>query len=348
MTADARATDPLIKKINKFVKDNIPLLKNIESFLDNSQNDIIYRIEKSYKLNMYLSNVKIMIITANEIERDTLFAFFAKNTRYCIKKIGRGNLIFSFIKIGSNDVVHIEPTSTGSYTKGGTGRIIKKAIKIAKPNIVISAGVAFGLRPNKDTLGDVLIGRQHFSYDKGAKISEGKINIKRLHIEEPDEYMLCRIQATIPTEKPICGRFQNMFNVILGNMLTGEFVIDFEQFKNMILSPFESFGVVGGEMEAYGLFEEIKNQNKVHCILIKGICDWGSGKNTIDKVDELKYNVKNDLQILAMLNTCEVCQRFLITEHLFSDEAIRGLKKKFWRIGIGKIISKFCCQSIEL
>ncbi len=347
MAKDKHDSDLTEKRIKEFVKNNIELLQKVEDFIDAGKENILFIREKSYKLNMYLANIKIMIITANEIERNTLFTFFAENTGYCIRKIGKGNLVFSFFKIGNSDVVHVEPTSTGAYTKGGTAKTIDAAIKRAKPNIVISAGVAFGLRPEKDDFGDVLIGRQHFSYDKGTKISEGKIDIKRLHIEEPDEYMLCRVQATIPTENPVYGRYNNKFKVVLGNMLTGEFVIDFEQFKNMIVSPFEPFGVVGGEMEAYGLFEEVKKKKRVHCVLIKGICDWGSGKNAIHDVAGLKYDLKNDLQTLAMLNTCEICQRFLVTDNLFSDESIRGIKKRFWRIGIGKLVRKTCCKSVS-
>lgn len=171
------------------------------------------------------------------------------------------------------------------------------------------------------------------------------MNIKRLHIEEPDEYMLCRIQTMIPMEKPMAGRFQNEFKTILGNMLTGEFVIDFEEFKNTIMSPFEPFGMVGGEMEAYGLFETVNQKKKVHCILIKGICDWGSGKNAVKDVPFLKRNIKNDLQALAMFNTCEVCRQFLGQGQLFSDEGIRGVKKNFWRWGIGAIIRKSCMKA---
>ncbi|MCM1543059.1 MAG: hypothetical protein NC121_17615 [Blautia sp.] len=323
-----------------FIKDNIKYIKVIESFTESRKEDILYITEKAYKLNMYLANVKIMIITANEVERETLFNFFAPNTKYCIIRIGKGNLIYSFFKIGHNNVVHVEPTSTGSYTKGGTGKIIEEALKIVKPNIVLSVGVAFGLRPDKNQLGDVLIGRQHFSYDKGTKMSEGKIDIKRLHIEEPDEYMLCRVQAMIPTESPMFGYWGNKFNVTLGNMLTGEFVIDYEEFKKMVFSPFEPFGVVGGEMEAYGLYEEVNQNQDVHCLLIKGICDWGSNKNDLKDVEGLHNNPKNNLQILAMFNTCEVCQRFLKDDKIFSDERIRGCKKRFWRIGIGLLIRK--------
>lgn len=328
------------QKAEKFAEDNVKILQHVESFIDSNKEDILYITEKVRKLNMYLANVKIMIVTANEVERDTLFGFFAKNTEYSIIRIGKKNIIYSFFKIGNNNVVHVEPTSTGSYTKGGIAKIIKKALKVVKPSIVLSVGVAFGLRPDKDTIGDVLIGRQHFSYDKGTKISEGKIDIKRLHIEEPDEYMLCRVQAMIPTETPIYGYLGNEFKVVLGNMLTGEFVIDFKDFNDMVFSPFKSFGVVGGEMEAYGLFEEVKQKKKVHCLLMKGICDWGSNKNAVKEIEGLKKDIKNDLQTLAMLNTCEICQCFLKDSNIFSDERIRGIKKCFWRIGIGALIRK--------
>lgn len=328
------------KKIEEFHEKNLAYLKMATEFRRDciKETDFIY--EKSNKINMYLSDVKIMIITANQIERDSLFAYFLKNSLHHIIKIAKGNIVYSFFKIGENKVVHIEPTSIGSYTHGGAASTISEAIKIVKPNIIISLGVAYGADYEKNEIGDVLVGRQHFSYDKATKVTEGKLNIKKLHIEEPDDYMLSRFKSNVFTEEKHYGLFGNIFDVILGNMVTGEFVVDSVGARNMIFSPFQPFGIVGGEMEAYGIFEEVNH--KAHCILMKGICDWAAGKN--DKLEESQYkdlgngyfeeelyNSKNAFQTLAMLNTCNVCEKFLVSKEIFSDLCIKGFKKNFWR-----------------
>lgn len=264
--------------VENFINENEELLNAVEKY-QQERKHINFIIENHKKINLYLSEVKIMLITANTIERDTLFTYFASHSLGHIVKIYKDNITYSFFKINNNKVVHIEPYGMGSYADGGIARIIDEAIEVADPSIIIMVGVAYGANYKKNQIGDVLIGRQHFSYDKSTKISNGELDIKRLHVEEPDGYMLSRLKANINLEDKANGIFDNKFSTVLGNMVTGEFVVDSVDFRNMIFSPFEPFGIIGGEMEAYGLYEKIKNEFEIHCILMKGICDWGAGKN---------------------------------------------------------------------
>lgn len=326
-------------KVARFYRENSDLLNFVTKFRRERIEEIDYIYDKYSRINMYLSEVKIMIVTANQIERDSLFAFFSRNNLHHIIKIAKENLVYSFFNIGENKVVHIEPTSTGAYTHGGAASAISEAIKVVKPNIIISLGVAYGADYEENEIGDVLVGRQHFSYDKSTKVSEGKLKIKKLHIEEPDDYMLNRFKSNVFTEEEHKGLFDNTFKVVLGNMVTGEFVVDSIDARNMIFSPFQPFGIIGGEMEAYGIFEEVNC--KAHCILMKGICDWAAGKNEklVKKYTDLGngygeeelYNPKNDFQTLAMLNTCNVCEKFLVSKEVFADLCVKGVKKRFWR-----------------
>lgn len=288
-------------------------------------------VENKKELYKYLSETKIMIITANEIEKTSLFAYAHKYNNSPFVQIGVGKIVYTFFGFSSMVVAHVE-INAGSYSHGGSSNVIKKIMKNAKPNIVILLGVAFGCDPSDTELGDVLVGRQHFSYDKSSKISEGNLSIKNLHIEEPDEYMLNRFKSLIITEDKIKGITEKSFQVVFGNMITGEFIVDSIDFREMIFKPFEAFGVIGGEMEAQGAFAEIKNDKKSHCILIKGICDWGAGKNEL--IDE--DNPKNKLQTLAALNACRVCYQLLSEENFYSDCRVRGLRN-FYNFIWGKL-----------
>ena len=327
------------EKNSRYFSKNRKVLSQAASFRRNAMEEVDFIFEKYSRINMYLSEVKIMIVTANQIERDSLFSYFSKRSLHHIVKIAKNKLVYSFFKIGENKVVHIEPTSIGSYAHGGAASAIAEALKVVKPSVIISLGVAYGADYEKNEIGDVLVGRQHFSYDKATKVSDGSLNIKKLHIEEPDDYMLSRFKSNVFTEEKHRGLFQNEFEVILGNMVTGEFIVDSIEIRNMIFSPFQPFGIIGGEMEAYGIFEEANG--KAHCILMKGICDWAAGKNDEIKVeledldnkliDEVSHNPKNDYQTLAMLNTCTICEKFLISKEVFADLHIKGIKKMFWR-----------------
>lgn len=332
-------------KVQKFWDDNKYILEDAVQFRKNNCKETDFIIENHYCINMYLSRVKIMIITANEIERNSLFAYFKHHNLHHIIRISKGNLVYHFFKIGKNRVVHIEPAIAGSYAKGGAASAISEAINTVHPKIIISLGVAYGSNFKKNEIGDVLVGRQHFSYDKSAKVSDGEIGIKMLHVEEADDYMLNRFKANVSLEEKTKGIFDNEFQTILGNMVTGEFVVDSIELRRMIFSPFQPFGIIGGEMEAYGIFEEVKLHKGIHCIMMKGICDWGAGKNSNIKTKKIiadsksknlisideDYNPKNDFQTIAMLNTCKVCEQFLASEKTFSDLRVKGIKKRFWR-----------------
>lgn len=320
------------QSVAEFVEDNRELLDYVNEFRKSNNQKKFVKVEEKRMLYKYLSDTKIMIITANEIEKTALFAYAYEQNKTPFIQIGLKDIVYTFFAFSSMVVTHVE-INAGSYSHGGSAEVIKKVMWRAKPNIVILLGVAFGCNPNKTELGDVLVGRQHFSYDKSSKISEGSLSIKKLHIEEPDEYMLNRFKALVVTEDRINGDFDKSFQVVFGNMITGEFVVDSIDFREMIFKPFEAFGVVGGEMEAQGAFAEIRKHKKVHCILIKGICDWGVGKNEQIEDD----NPKNKLQTYAALNACKVCCQLLSEGNFYSDCRIRGWIKRFYKSIYGEL-----------
>lgn len=320
------------KSVKDFVNDNINVLEYVNEFRKINYNNKFVKVEDEHMFYKYLSETKIMLITANEIEKTSLFAYAYKYNKTPFVQIAVENIVYTFFAFSAMVVVHVE-INAGSYSCGSSADVINKVMKKAKPNIVILLGVAFGCDYKKTNLGDVLVGRQHFSYDKSSKISNGNLSIKKLHVEEPDEYMLNRFKALVVTEDKIDSDFNKPFQVVFGNMITGEFVVDSINFREMISRPFEAFGVIGGEMEAQGAFGEVRKHKNSHCILIKGICDWGVGKN-----EELgNDNPKNKLQTLATLNACKVCYLLLSENNFYSDCKIRGLRKKIYKSILGRL-----------
>lgn len=320
------------QSVTEFVKDNQELLNYVNEFRKSNNCKKYVKVERKKMLYKYLSNTKVMIVTANEIEKTSLFAYAYEHNKTPFVQIGMKDTVYTFFAFSSMVVAHIE-INAGSYSQGGSADVIKKVMKKAKPNIVILLGVAFGCDSSKTELGDVLVGRQHFSYDKSSKISNGNLSIKNLHIEEPDEYMLNRFKSLIETEDKIDGDFNKQFQVFFGNMITGEFVVDSIDFREMIFKPFEAFGVIGGEMEAQGAFAELRKYKKSHCILIKGICDWGAGKNEQIEDD----NPKNKLQTYAALNACKICYQLLSERNFYSDCKVRGWRKWFYNSIYGEL-----------
>lgn len=74
-----------------------------------------------------------------------------------------------------------------------------------------------------------------------------------------------------------------MCQIHYGKVASGGFLLDnAELVSDLTRSPgFKD--IVGGEMEAWGLYQAAKNALEddhfvLHWIVVKGICDWGSGK----------------------------------------------------------------------
>ena len=145
----------ITENIRRFCERYRHLLDRASEFRRDSIGHVDFVFDKPSRINMYLSDVKIMIITANEIERDSLFSYYLENSMHHVIKIAKKNVVYSFFHIGDSKVVHVEPASLGSYAHGGSASTISEAIKVVKPSIVISLGVAFGADYTDHSLGDV-------------------------------------------------------------------------------------------------------------------------------------------------------------------------------------------------
>lgn len=372
-TEDKELKKKYEENVAKFIADNEETLSKANKMRKDFERTLKFN-EKKKRFYRELSNVKVLILTANETERETLFSCF---TIYpCCSDIVENNvvvripydeLIYSFFYINDIKVVHVEPEMTGSYSKGGTAETLYKTLKKVRPSVVVSLGVGFGYNIDKQSLSDVLVGRQFFSYDKSVKIEDEEISVKKLHIFESDESLLRKVKSTVSFEDKMTGIFDNRFRAHEGNIITGEYVVDSKNFRDLIFAPFKPFGVIGGEMEAFGMFRAIEKFNKKHCmktrgIMIKGICDWGVGKNAnksknndaldeeltttdiinnkpttckIEETETTKHQInedfKNNLQVLAMCNACTVCKKFLKDENILSDYRVYGHRKRFYR-----------------
>ena len=142
MEDNVNKKDKISNNIQNFVSENKDLLKTVKKFRKHNmkKNHIIKESHK--KLYKYLSDVKIMIITANEIEKTSLFSYAFYNNRTPFIQIGKGDIVYTFFTLGALILVHVE-INAGSNSHGGASDIIKKVIKEIAPSIIIILGVAF-------------------------------------------------------------------------------------------------------------------------------------------------------------------------------------------------------------
>lgn len=309
--------EELAERILKQIEHKEIVCKNIKSFLEQNGTDIekykkqlfLPEHHKIYreKFDKRIKNCKVLIISANYVEGVIV-------TRRLMQSSGKEKLdaytidghLYQFASINSIPVLHIWPTDKSSYTRYGSFSAVDAALDRFSPKYVLSVGVAFGIDPNKQSLGDVLIAKNLVFYDSFNKVTNGKIKLRPQDTYQIDADQKAQVhQLEMETPPESVGKFKWFFNALL----TGGTVLSDVDEKEKLLEAATGLGyeIVGGEMEAGGIYhacQRIKNR-KIPFFIIKGICDWGAEKNGWNDVIDNRQDgnvIKDCVQAFACDN----------------------------------------------
>ena len=251
-----------------------------------------------------LKSCRVMIISANYIEGVTVTRrLMEENHGEKLDGYALGAHWFQFASIDSIPVLHIWPSETSSFTQYGSFSAVDSALDLFQPKYVLSIGVAFGIDPQHQSMGDVLIAKDLILYDSFNKVSDGEIKLRPTDVYHIDGTFLAQVHQ-FSRERPTTSTdgFRWFFNA----MLTGGTVLSDANEKDKLLSAAQRIGytIIGGEMEASGIYyacKKIKGRD-IPFMTIKGICDWGAEKNSWKKVANGKYDsdiIKDCVQAFA-------------------------------------------------
>ncbi|SHL05222.1 hypothetical protein [Flavobacterium chilense] len=278
--------------------------ENLEHLIFPLQKGLITNISQSQK-KFYISNInehilkiqpevknqgklnsqpqitkKVLVVTTTKIETtefQTRMETEGLEPRFSTKD----TLTFWHYGIINNiDITMIKLTEMGSSKSGGSAISIMNSITHLNPDFIIMIGIAFGLRKDKQKIGDILVSRELQDYDS-QKISE-EVTIARGH--------------RIPAGPTLLNRFDNAAMVFssheveFGQILSGGTLADSKKFVEKLKEIFPE--AIGGEMEGAGLQSSCQDKSK-EWILIKGICDWGFDKNSPSKNADQKIAISN-------------------------------------------------------
>jgi nucleoside phosphorylase len=147
-----------------------------------------------------------------------------------------------------------------------------------KPHSVLMVGIAAAANP-KQTLGDLVVGREVYYYEMGKVIAEGKI-------PEPkqipaDSTLLDRAQALPNTPFPILvdrpDETTAFPSIEFGVIASGDKVISAESERDKIASVNRKIMAI--EMEGYGVTSAAWNSfERVRCLVIRSLCDYADNK----------------------------------------------------------------------
>lgn len=326
LTEETKAVIEEIKKFYIANKKECHAYYEISKKTNNIYSEYIFDDEDHkdafYKL---LVKTSIVIITANEYEKNILHMRCGseKIKHYQLNcfdnEICRIDINLYFIKIKDFDVLHLEARQTGSYTIGGSADLVRFVLDnpYLNPQCIISYGICFGNDYKKMSLGDTIIAEKIYPYFISTKISEIELTVTDNNVFKTDEKLRTRLKFL--KEK----HYFKDCRVRIGNLITGEAVISNALIKQIFIEAATNQPIHGGEMEGYGLFKECQSyRNRIPCLLVKSICDWGVAKN-INEIDNLDnsddfFNIKDELQAYASYKAYDILEKILDKEsHLF-------------------------------
>ncbi len=174
--------------------------------------------------------------------------------------------LFQFAIFYNMDLEFGPGADMGSSGPGGSFATTNDAIASVEPTYVISCGLAFGVDPTKQELGDVLVSQSVTCYEKGRQGTDGFIPRGARGVPA-DPFLLQAARVVRFDVRPI--------RCLSGLMLSGEKLIDDPVYKAQLLDREPE--AIGGEMEGSGIFDACY-RNTRRWIIVKGICDWAVNK----------------------------------------------------------------------
>lgn len=249
----------------------------------------------------------ILLVTATKVETTALHSkMLPVDGAEGLIKTKRNNAIYYFGLLGKWRVTHVECGDMGSTSSMGAILTVSNAIEKIKPKFALMVGIAFGVDPEKQNIGDVLVSKSIMNYEiqrvgadrkimRGSK-PEASNSLRTIFNNLGDwEYKLPNgLEATLE----VC------------DVLSGEKLIDNEDYRDELLQFFPT--AKGGEMEGAGLYAACQDK-KVDWILIKSICDFADGN---------KGTNKKEKQALAIETALSVCLHAFEQKYIFEDFGI--------------------------
>lgn len=252
-----------------------------------------------------ISKNTILLVTATDLETRELHKKLLPFPEFSnLLKVHKGGLTIYLGILGRYRIAHVQ-CSMGSISRDSSILTVSEALRNIQSKVVIMPGIAFGINPEKQNIGDVLLAEAVQPY-----------NNKRVGSEE----VIQRAYA-IPSSKLLLNRFKNLRSwefLLEGNvkstlipslLLSGEELIDNEVYRDELVSRYPTAS--GGEMEGAGVYAAC--DGKVDCILIKGICDFADG---------LKGKNKENNQCIAIEAALSICIELFSSKTAFKELGI--------------------------
>lgn len=182
-------------------------------------------------------------------------------------------------------VIRTEMASTG---QAGAALTTEDAISQLAPDFMIMPGIAFGLKPDKQNIGDILVAKSINDYET-SKLVDGHV-IPRGESPNSSSELLSKARMVASSWRTS--------QVHVGQILSGPKLVNDSAFVDELRHRYPE--AIGGEMEGCG-FAAACERHKIPWLLVKSICDWGIKKTDEAQPIAATHAVSFCMQVVALL-----------------------------------------------
>jgi len=231
----------------------------------------------------------ILILTVNDEEHKAFLDELESQNIPSSPIGGRNNVYFQAnYKNCSLMILKCMPGSGGS---AGSTLAVQEAITDFKPIAVIACGVAFGCKPEKEKMGDIMVSKQVWQYDP-QKVTEESI-IRRGDKATASAPLIHRFSSAIA----LWEQKNPDIPVHVGLIASGEVLVNSGNFLDELKQSEPE--IIGGEMEGSGVLSAAEREN-CNWIVVKAICDWGAKKTDAYQPQSAKNAARYVLYVLNL------------------------------------------------
>lgn len=257
------------------------------------------------------SHLDLLVVTATNLETKALHREMKPLPDYpSLIKAHHKNQTYYLGCFGVYGVIHVQ-CDMGAIGRSASIATVTEAIDVWKPKAVLMCGIAFGIAPQKQRIGDVLVSDGVIPYNI-KKVRKNQ-TIHCATIPRSGVLLFNRFKSAIDWEHQLPDG--NIAELIPGYILSGESLIDNREYRNSLMKCFPH--AIGGEMEGVGIYAGAENKG-LQWIVVKGICDFADGN---------KSKNKSEYQKIAIESSLSLCIKVFSSRTGFKELGLRPIEK---------------------
>lgn len=205
----------------------------------------------------------LLLVTVTEVEADAVMDAFHKETGAPCTLVPISGRNYYDLGMVSGIHVYMALSALGAGGLSGSQQTVHKGLEALSPAAVIMVGIAFGLRPDKQSIGTVLVSQQVHGYDLKWVGATQKVHLGDKAAASPRLLNWLRSANLLIRNK---GE-----RAMMGLILSGSDVLARTDLRKELQEAEPD--AIGGEMELYGMYVAC-HEHGTDWIMIKAVCDW--------------------------------------------------------------------------